>query len=160
VLWALRVPIPFKCWLHSDIQVLQSVLPIKDEEVVLGQYEGYRDDPTVPDHSNTPTFATVVLRIHNERWEGIFPLGSIYSAIYRTFSQYSGSDFWISWNLRYTLDIRLPKQFVLIAIAILCFSGVPFILKAGKALNSRKAEIRVQFKDVPGDIFKCMTLEI
>ncbi|ESR60403.1 hypothetical protein CICLE_v10015153mg [Citrus x clementina] len=41
-----------------------------DEEVVLGQYDGYRDDPTVPDHSNTPTFATAVLRIHNERWEG------------------------------------------------------------------------------------------
>ncbi|KAJ6860473.1 hypothetical protein NC651_036764 [Populus alba x Populus x berolinensis] len=81
----------------EKVKVLQSVLPIKDEEVVLGQYEGYRDDPTVPDHSNTPTFATVVLRIHNERWE-----------------------------------------------------GVPFILKAGKALNSRKAEIRVQFKDVPG----------
>ena len=36
-------------------------------------------------------------------------------------------------------------------------SGVPFILKAGKALNSRKAEIRVQFKDFPGDIFKCKT---
>lgn len=33
---------------------------------------------------------------------------------------------------------------------------MPFILKAGKALNSRKAEIRVQFKDVPGDIFRCM----
>ncbi|KAK8716981.1 hypothetical protein V6N13_044267 [Hibiscus sabdariffa] len=86
----------------EKVKVLQSVLPIKDEEVVLGQYEGYRNDPTVPDHSNTPTFATVILRIHNERWE-----------------------------------------------------GVPFILKAGKALNSRKAEIRVQFKDVPGDIFKC-----
>lgn len=38
----------------------------------------------------------------------------------------------------------------------LFYIGVPFILKAGKALNSRKAEIRVQFKDVPGDIFKCM----
>ncbi|XP_048328215.1 glucose-6-phosphate 1-dehydrogenase 6, cytoplasmic [Ziziphus jujuba] len=86
----------------EKVKVLQSVLPIKDEEVVLGQYDGYKDDPTVPDDSNTPTFATVVLRIHNERWE-----------------------------------------------------GVPFILKAGKALNSRKAEIRVQFKDVPGDIFKC-----
>ncbi|KAK3413071.1 hypothetical protein EUGRSUZ_I01691 [Eucalyptus grandis] len=86
----------------EKVKVLQSVLPITDEEVVLGQYEGYRDDPTVPDNSNTPTFATMVLRIHNERWE-----------------------------------------------------GVPFILKAGKALNSRKAEIRVQFKDVPGDIFKC-----
>lgn len=35
------------------------------------------------------------------------------------------------------------------------FSGVPFIMKAGKALSSRKADIRVQFKDVPGDIFKC-----
>ncbi|XP_022154181.1 glucose-6-phosphate 1-dehydrogenase, cytoplasmic isoform [Momordica charantia] len=86
----------------EKVKVLQSVLPIKDEEVVLGQYEGYRDDPTVPNHSNTPTFATVVLRIHNERWE-----------------------------------------------------GVPFIMKAGKALSSRKADIRVQFKDVPGDIFKC-----
>ncbi|XP_052197038.1 glucose-6-phosphate 1-dehydrogenase, cytoplasmic isoform [Diospyros lotus] len=86
----------------EKVKVLQSVLPIKDEEVVVGQYEGYRDDPTVPDNSKTPTFATVILRIHNERWE-----------------------------------------------------GVPFILKAGKALNSRKADIRVQFKDVPGDIFKC-----
>lgn len=52
------------------MQVLESVLPIRDDEVVLGQYEGYKDDPTVPDESNTPTFATVVLRIHNERWEG------------------------------------------------------------------------------------------
>ncbi|XP_040868352.1 glucose-6-phosphate dehydrogenase isoform X1 [Glycine max] len=86
----------------EKVKVLESVLPIRDDEVVLGQYEGYKDDPTVPDKSNTPTFATVILRIHNERWE-----------------------------------------------------GVPFILKAGKALNSRKAEIRVQFKDVPGDIFKC-----
>ncbi|CAI0456775.1 unnamed protein product [Linum tenue] len=79
-----------------------SVEPIKDEEVVLGQYHGYRDDSKVPDHSNTPTFASIILRIHNERWE-----------------------------------------------------GVPFILKAGKALSSKKADIRVQFKDVPGDIFNC-----
>ncbi|XP_021741175.1 glucose-6-phosphate 1-dehydrogenase, cytoplasmic-like [Chenopodium quinoa] len=86
----------------EKVKVLQAVNLIKDEEVVLGQYEGYKDDPMVPQTSNTPTFATVILRIHNERWE-----------------------------------------------------GVPFILKAGKALNSRKAEIRVQFKDVPGDIFKC-----
>ena len=34
--------------------------------------------------------------------------------------------------------------------------GVPFILKAGKALDSTKGEIRVQFKDVPGDIYKCV----
>lgn len=33
------------------------------------------------------------------------------------------------------------------------FSGVPFILRCGKALNERKAEVRLQFTDVPGDIF-------
>ncbi|XP_062222854.1 glucose-6-phosphate 1-dehydrogenase, cytoplasmic isoform-like [Phragmites australis] len=86
----------------EKVKVLQSVNPIKHDEVVIGQYDGYKDDPTVPDDSNTPTFASVVLRVNNERWE-----------------------------------------------------GVPFILKAGKALSSRKAEIRVQFKDVPGDIFRC-----
>ncbi|XP_062219541.1 glucose-6-phosphate 1-dehydrogenase, cytoplasmic isoform-like [Phragmites australis] len=86
----------------EKVKVLQSVNPIKYDEVVIGQYDGYKDDPTVPDDSNTPTFASVVLRVHNERWD-----------------------------------------------------GVPFILKAGKALSSRKAEIRVQFKDAPGDIFRC-----
>ncbi|CAN0924640.1 Glucose-6-phosphate 1-dehydrogenase, cytoplasmic isoform [Linum grandiflorum] len=86
----------------EKVKVLHCVEPIKDEEVVLGQYDGYRDDPTVPEDSDTPTFASIVLRIHNERWE-----------------------------------------------------GVPFILKAGKAMGSKKADIRIQFKDVPGDIFKC-----
>eukprot|EP01135_Chromosphaera_perkinsii_P003170 Nk52_evm59s236 gene=Nk52_evmTU59s236 len=33
------------------------------------------------------------------------------------------------------------------------WDGVPFILKCGKALNERKAEVRIQFKDVPGTIF-------
>ncbi|KAE8655065.1 Glucose-6-phosphate 1-dehydrogenase [Hibiscus syriacus] len=33
--------------------------------------------------------------------------------------------------------------------------GVPFILKAWKALNSRKAEIHIQLKEVLGDIFQC-----
>jgi len=33
------------------------------------------------------------------------------------------------------------------------WDGVPFILRCGKALNERKAEIRIQYRDVPGDIF-------
>ncbi|KAJ3333902.1 Glucose-6-phosphate 1-dehydrogenase [Blyttiomyces sp. JEL0837] len=33
------------------------------------------------------------------------------------------------------------------------WEGVPFILKCGKALNEQKAEIRVQFKDVAGNIY-------
>ncbi|KAL4293144.1 hypothetical protein AHAS_Ahas18G0098700 [Arachis hypogaea] len=49
------------------VKFLESVVSISDAEVVLGQYEGYRDDLTVPDDSNTPTFAAVILRIHSER---------------------------------------------------------------------------------------------
>lgn len=33
------------------------------------------------------------------------------------------------------------------------WEGVPFFLRCGKALNERKAEVRVQFRDIPGDIF-------
>lgn len=41
-------------------------------------------------------------------------------------------------------------------------SGVPFILRCGKALNERKAEVRLQFTDVPGDIFgeRCQRNEL
>ena len=34
------------------------------------------------------------------------------------------------------------------------WEGVPFIMKAGKALNEAKVEIRVQYKDVTSGIFK------
>jgi glucose-6-phosphate 1-dehydrogenase len=33
------------------------------------------------------------------------------------------------------------------------WAGVPFVMKAGKALNERKAEIRIQFKDAPASGF-------
>ena len=34
------------------------------------------------------------------------------------------------------------------------WDGVPFLLKAGKALASRRTEIRVQFRHVPGNLFR------
>lgn len=37
------------------------------------------------------------------------------------------------------------------------WDGVPFILRCGKALNERKAEVRIQYRDVPGDIFNGKT---
>jgi len=97
----------------EKVKVLKAVQRLRLEDVVLGQYEGdpnhpdedgrlgYLQDPTVPAGSTCPTFASAVLKINNERWD-----------------------------------------------------GVPFILKCGKALNERKAEVRIQYKDVPGDIFK------
>ena len=81
--------------------MLKSVSPLALSSCVLGQYvadpdhddedvhQGYQDNPTVPAGSTCPTFATAVLQINNERWD-----------------------------------------------------GVPFILKCGKALNERKAEVR------------------
>ena len=53
--------------------MLRCLQPVAAEDTVLGQYTaaggqaGYLDDPTVPKGSKTPTFATCVLRIHNER---------------------------------------------------------------------------------------------
>lgn len=34
------------------------------------------------------------------------------------------------------------------------WDGVPFLMKAGKALHNRRTEIRVQFRHVPGNLFK------
>jgi len=96
----------------EKVKALKAVSVLKLADVVLGQYVGdpdatnedaklgYLEDKTVPSGSTCPTFATAVLKIKNERWD-----------------------------------------------------GVPFILKCGKALNERKAEVRIQYKDVPGDIF-------
>ncbi|CAH1153379.1 unnamed protein product [Phaedon cochleariae] len=63
-------------------------------------------------------------------------------------------------KLGYLDDPTVPKGSVTptYALAVLHINnerwdGVPFILKCGKALNERKAEVRIQFRDVPGDIF-------
>eukprot|EP00164_Ancoracysta_twista_P002334 GFYU01003085.1.p1 GENE.GFYU01003085.1~~GFYU01003085.1.p1 ORF type:complete len:527 (-),score=177.37 GFYU01003085.1:203-1783(-) len=60
----------------------------------------------------------------------------------------------------YLDDEGVPKDSVCPTFAVCVlkidnerWSGVPFILKAGKALNERKAEVRVQFKDVPGSLY-------
>ncbi|TKV95556.1 hypothetical protein SEVIR_9G371200v4 [Setaria viridis] len=34
------------------------------------------------------------------------------------------------------------------------WDGVPFLMKAGKALHTRRAEIRVQFRSVPGNLYR------
>eukprot|EP00300_Choanocystis_sp_HF-7_P017257 c19674_g1_i3.p1 GENE.c19674_g1_i3~~c19674_g1_i3.p1 ORF type:complete len:450 (+),score=98.14 c19674_g1_i3:1147-2496(+) len=79
-------------------KVLQATRPVVLNDVVVGQYvadglgnAGYTDQEDVPKGSITPTFATMVLHVDNNRWK-----------------------------------------------------GVPFFVKAGKALNERKAEIRIQ----------------
>lgn len=85
----------------AKAQVLEAIPPVTIDECLLGQYEGYTDDPTITNkESNTPTYAAIRVFIHTPRWD-----------------------------------------------------GVPFIFKAGKALDERKAEMRIQFKDPPAAKF-------
>ncbi|XP_013413677.1 glucose-6-phosphate 1-dehydrogenase isoform X2 [Lingula anatina] len=67
-------------------------------------------------------------------------------------------------KLGYLDDPTVPKgsRTPTYAVAVLYvrnerWDGVPFIIRCGKALNERKAELRVQFRDVPGDIFNGAT---
>ncbi|CAN1222957.1 Glucose-6-phosphate 1-dehydrogenase, chloroplastic [Linum perenne] len=86
---------------NEKVKVLRSMGTLQLEDVTVGQYKGYTDDPTVPKDSITPTFAAAALFINNARWD-----------------------------------------------------GVPFLMKAGKALHTKRAEIRVQFRHVPGNLYK------
>lgn len=95
----------------EKVKVLRSIEPVTRENIVIGQYRGkgeqvgYREDPSVPDDSLTPTFAACVLKIKNRRWD-----------------------------------------------------GVPFLLKCGKALDERVAEIRIQFHEVPANLYTFATV--
>jgi glucose-6-phosphate 1-dehydrogenase len=84
----------------QKLKVLHDIETVKLEDLMLGQYTGYTDDPQVPDDSLTPTFANVKLKINNDEWR-----------------------------------------------------EVPFVIRAGKGLDSRKSEIRILFRKPAGNIF-------
>jgi glucose-6-phosphate 1-dehydrogenase len=86
---------------NEKVKVLRAIPPITMDNIVVGQFDGYLDEPDVPKTSITPTYAAARLSVNNGRW-----------------------------------------------------SGVPFILKCGKALNERKAEIRIQFRAPPNFLFR------
>ena len=115
----------------EKVKVLKCVPPLRLEDMVLGQYVGnpdgegeaklgYLDDPTVPKDSTTPTYATAVLRINNERWDGV------------------------------PFILRCGKGDIFIHRHLSAF----LIQLSVAALNERKAEVRIQYRDVPGDIFQ------
>ncbi|MDA0989344.1 MAG: glucose-6-phosphate dehydrogenase [Verrucomicrobia bacterium] len=96
---------------NAKVNALINVPPATLADIVIGQYTGvkrgsitipgYTEDESVPSDSKTPTFAAVVLKVQNPRWD-----------------------------------------------------GVPFVMCAGKGLDGRMTEIRIQFKDVPGSLFR------
>jgi len=98
---------------NQKVKVLRSVVPLKMEDVVVGQYTaathngrsyaGYLDDEMVPNNSITPTYSSAVLKIDNDRWR-----------------------------------------------------DVPFIISAGKGLDSRSTEIRIQFREVNKSMYAAL----
>jgi glucose-6-phosphate 1-dehydrogenase len=52
-------------------KVFRSLQPIRPEDVVRGQYAGYRDEPGVHPESDTETFIALRANIDNWRWAGV-----------------------------------------------------------------------------------------
>jgi glucose-6-phosphate 1-dehydrogenase len=55
----------------DQAKLLHSIRPIDPEEIVLGQYKGYRQEPDVNPESQVPTFAALPLHIDSWRWYGV-----------------------------------------------------------------------------------------
>jgi glucose-6-phosphate 1-dehydrogenase len=56
---------------QEKAKVLRAIKPLEIEDVVTGQYDGYLDDPEVPDDSTTETYARATFQIRNARWSGV-----------------------------------------------------------------------------------------
>lgn len=60
-----------KALIDEKVKVFDSMPDIAPERVVLGQYEGYRDEDGVDPDSETETFVALSTAVDNWRWEGV-----------------------------------------------------------------------------------------
>jgi glucose-6-phosphate 1-dehydrogenase len=51
--------------------VFEALQPLRPEDVVRGQYEGYRDEDGVDDDSEVETFVAVRVHVDTDRWRGV-----------------------------------------------------------------------------------------
>jgi glucose-6-phosphate 1-dehydrogenase len=56
---------------RERFRVYRGIRPIRPEDAVGGQYEGFATSEGVAPGSSTPTFAAIKLRIDNDRWRGV-----------------------------------------------------------------------------------------
>ena len=52
-------------------KVFQATRPLRPEDMVRGQYAGYRDEPNVAKDSDVETFCALRLHVDSWRWEGV-----------------------------------------------------------------------------------------
>ena len=84
----------------EQAKVLRTVRPLSVDNMVRGQFAGYRDEPGVSRQSQVPTYAALRLYVDSWRWD-----------------------------------------------------GVPFYVRAGKALKTSVTEVIVEFKNPPQVVF-------
>ncbi|KIH64967.1 glucose-6-phosphate dehydrogenase [Ancylostoma duodenale] len=120
----------------EKVKVLKAIKPVQLKDIVLGQYVANEDSQRWK--------VVHVVRKWNIDGDG---LGNLYNANPDASAGYKD-------------DKDVPKDSVTptYALAVLHvhnerWEGVPFFLRCGKALNENKAEVRVQFKEVNGDIY-------
>ena len=56
---------------EEKLKVFRSLLPIEPDDVVRGQYEGYRKEPAVAPDSTVETFIAARVSVDNWRWAGV-----------------------------------------------------------------------------------------
>ncbi|MEJ1963098.1 MAG: glucose-6-phosphate dehydrogenase [Gammaproteobacteria bacterium] len=55
----------------EKVKVLKAIRPLKPEDVVRGQFRGYRNEPGVAPQSSVETFVALRLEIDSWRWQGV-----------------------------------------------------------------------------------------
>src|SRR5207344_491348 len=55
----------------EKLKVFRAIRPLSPQDLVRGQYAGYRDEKGVASDSTVETFAAVRLYIDSWRWEGV-----------------------------------------------------------------------------------------
>ncbi|CAN5674962.1 glucose-6-phosphate dehydrogenase [soil metagenome] len=70
---AMEPPVSFsaKHLLDEKIKVFEAMKPLGREDIVRGQYEGYRDEEGVASDSDTETFVAARVFVDNWRWGGV-----------------------------------------------------------------------------------------
>lgn len=55
----------------EKVKVLKAISPLKEEDVICGQYQGYLEEKAVKEDSKTETYAAMRLQINSPRWQGV-----------------------------------------------------------------------------------------
>jgi glucose-6-phosphate 1-dehydrogenase len=130
-------------------EVISRFRPLDPAEVVLGQFDGYRDVPGVDPHSNRDTFVAARLWIDTDRWRGVpFYL--------RTGKRMATSAQRVSMILREPrgpLSGQLPRDANVLAFSLAGDGEIDLSLvtkKPGPALNLDVAHAGIPLAGLPG----------